>query len=88
MPWIPEQHMADVHIIRQDYAKALNAWATEGSEQALANLREAAARRDRAIRMIHDEDSASVKHLSAMFRCTKATVREALAITQNERDDT
>ena len=23
MPWIPEEHMADVHIIRQDYARAL-----------------------------------------------------------------
>jgi hypothetical protein len=74
--------MADVHIIRQDYARALAAVEENLTEETAKALADAGARRDRAIRMIQREDHASVKHLSAMFRCSKTTIREAL-----ERDD-
>lgn len=79
MPWLPSEHMADVHTIRQDYAQALAEWeADRDNRAAAAHLDEVDARRARAIRMIHEEDGASVRHLSAMFRCSKAVIRGAL----------
>lgn len=78
MPRIPEDHMADVHIIRQDYAKALAAWQAAPSLENVRTLRGVEGRRERAIRMIHEEDGMSVRHLAAMFRTSKTTIREAL----------
>lgn len=83
MPWIPEEHMADVHILRQDYARALAAVDENLTEETMQALADASARRDRAMRSLHRDDSASVRHLSAMFRCSKTAVREAL-----EKEDT
>lgn len=78
MPWIPEEHMADVHIIRQDYAKAVAEYEAKGSFESEEALVRITARRDRAIRSLHRDDGASVMHLSAMFRCSKTVIREAL----------
>jgi hypothetical protein len=80
MPWIPEEHMADVHIIRQDYARALAAYdAHPGDYGAVAALNEAGDRRERAMRSLARDDHASVRHIAAMFRCSKTVVRDALA---------
>jgi len=79
MTFLPEDQMADIHILRQDYARALNQHEADpthlGKYQALTAV---VARRARAIRMIHDEDKMSVRNLSSMFRCSKAVIREAL----------
>jgi hypothetical protein len=80
MPWIPEEHMADVHIIRQDFAEALKAHEADPEDgEALTAYEDAFGRRARAIRMVHNEDGASARHLSGMFRCSKTAIREALA---------
>lgn len=80
MPWLPGEHMADIHTIRQDFAEALKAHEEDPTDgEKLTAFEDAFARRDRAIRMVHNEDGASVRHLSAMFRCSKTTVRDALA---------
>lgn len=84
MPWLPEEHMADVHIIRQDHAKAVQEYEATGSFEATEELVRVTARRARAIRMIHAEDGASPKHLSGMFRCSKTVIREALAAEESE----
>ena len=78
MPWIPEEHMADVHIIRQDYALAVKAWQESPTAEHLDALNEQHQRRARAIRMVHNEDGASARHLSGMFRCSKTVIREAI----------
>jgi hypothetical protein len=72
--------MAEVHIIRQDYARALAARDADWSPKNEALLFEVEERRARAIRMIAREDDASVRHLSAMFRTSKTAIREALAV--------
>lgn len=69
--WIKKRDMDAVHAIRQGYSQAIAA----GDDAA---LKEATERRARAIRAVHEEDSASVRHLAAMFRCSKTAVREAL----------
>lgn len=80
MPWIPHEHMADVHIIRQDYAAALKYNEEHpGDASGVFSLDEVSERRDRAIRSLHRDDNASVRHLAAMFRCSKTTVRDILA---------
>lgn len=72
--------MADIHIIRQDFAEALKAHEADPEDgEALTAFEDAFGRRARAIRMIHEEDGASARHLSGMFRCSKTTIREALA---------
>jgi len=78
MSHIPEEHMAEVHIIRQDYARTLAARDADWSPQSEAALFEVEERRERAIRMIHEEDGMSVRHLAAMFRCNKQVIRAAL----------
>lgn len=80
MPWIPEEHMADVHIIRQDYARALSELDRHpGDYGALAQFEEISERRDRAMRSLHRDDNASVRHIAAIFRCSKTVVRDVLA---------
>lgn len=80
MPWLPNDHMADVHIIRQDFAAALAAHEADMDDaDALTAFEDAFGRRARAMRSLARDDGASVRHLSAMFRCSKTTVREALA---------
>jgi ribosome-binding protein aMBF1 (putative translation factor) len=77
--YIPEKHMAEVHIIRQDYARALAEYEKyPGDAGALFQFEEVCERRERAIRMIHEEDGMSVRHLAAMFRCNKQVIRAAL----------
>lgn len=83
MPWIPEQHMADIHIIRQDYARALNALEENHTNATASAFAEVVARRARAIRMLHEEDGISVRRLAAMFRCNKQVIREALAAKED-----
>jgi hypothetical protein len=79
MPWIPDEHMADVHVIRQDYAQArAEAEADPDDEVAAAHYAEQYARRARAMRSLHRDDAVGVRHLAAMFRCSKAMVRAAL----------
>lgn len=78
MTWLPNDHMADVHIIRQDYARAVAEYESTGSFEATEALVLITARRARAIRMIHREDGASVRHLAAMFRCSKGVIRKAI----------
>jgi hypothetical protein len=82
MAWIPEEHMAEVHTIRQDYAQALAVYESVTTIENRAVLAEAQERRDRAIRMIHEEDGMNVRHLAAMFRCSKTVIRDALAVEQ------
>lgn len=80
MPWIPESEMADIHIIRQDYAMALAAWKEDPTVPNAAALGEVTQRRARAIRMINREDGRfNVRYLASMFRCNKQVIREALA---------
>jgi hypothetical protein len=78
MPRLPEEHMADIHIIRQDYAQALANFEAVPIPSAKAALEEARDRRDRAIRMVHREDGAGIKHLAAIFRCPKWIVRKSI----------
>ena len=78
MPWIPNEHMADVHVIRQDYARALKAYEDNPWQETRDALQEQSDRRARAIRMVHREDGAGIKHLSAMFRCPKGVIRKAI----------
>ena len=76
---IPEEHMADIHIIRQDYARALSEYEADRDDKvAEAHLEEQHQRRARAIRSLHRDDNAGVRELAAMFRCSKSAVREAL----------
>lgn len=79
MAWIPEDQMADIHIIRQDYARAVAAWKESPTGDNLDALNGQHQRRARAIRMVHHEDGMSVRHLASMFRCNKQVIREALA---------
>lgn len=79
MTTLPADVIADIHIIRQDYAKALCAFEADPRKPYLASqLQEVEQRRARAIRMIREEDGASVRDLAGMFRCSKAVVRVAL----------
>lgn len=84
MPWLPNEHMGDVHIIRQDVARALAAYGSEPCLETRLAMEAQLARRGRAIRMIHDEDGASVRHLAMMFRCSKTVIREVLAAKENQ----
>lgn len=77
--WMSEEQFADIHIIRQDWARALNKYEADPTEQNKADMLEVKARRARAIRMVHEEDNESVRHLASMFRCTKSVIREALS---------
>lgn len=84
MPWLPDDQMAEIHIIRQDYARARN---IVDKDRTLANLDvlvEVSERRARAIRSLHRDDDATVKQLAAMFRCSKTTVREVLAAEEDQ----
>lgn len=84
-PRIPEEHMAVIHAIRQDFAQALaEAQADPDDMVASAHMEEQHQRRERAIRMIRDEDNMSIRDLAAIFRCSKAAVRTAL--TEEESD--
>lgn len=76
---IPEEHMADVHIIRQDYARALNDFEDFPTKASTAVYVAQHQRRARAMRSLHRDDNAGVREISAMFRCSKTAVREALA---------
>jgi len=79
MPWLPEEHMADVHIIRQDYARARNAYEANPTPETKAQFDEQYERRGRAMRSLHRDDSYGVRVLAAMFRCSKQVVRDILA---------
>jgi hypothetical protein len=70
--------MADVHIIRQDYARALATYEDNPWKETKEALDEQEARRARAIRMVHHEDGAGIRHLAAMFRCPKGVIRKAI----------
>lgn len=76
---IPEEHMADVHIIRQDFARTLAAMEANPTVETATAFVDVEERRDRAMRSLHRDDNAGVREISAMFRCSKTTVREALA---------
>lgn len=85
MGWLPEDQIADIHIIRQDLARAkAAAEADPGSAEKMAALAEVLARRARAIRMVARETESTVPHLAGMFRCTKSVVRAALEATEEE----
>lgn len=72
--------MAEVHIIRQDVARALAAHEIlPDNPGLLEELRQQIERRDRAMRSLARDDNASVRHIAAMFRCSKTAVRTALA---------
>lgn len=80
MPWLAHGDMYAVQAIRRDYAQALaEAQADPDDKSAAAHLAEQDGRRARAIRAVHRDDNASVRHLSAMFRCSKTTIRDILA---------
>lgn len=84
MGFIPEAYMVAVHMIRQDYAQALAAAeAFPRNHLAQETLEGVRQRRARAIRSLHREDGTSVRHLAAMFRCTKQTIREILAAEED-----
>jgi len=78
MPWLEDEEMADLHVIRQDYAQALNAWQADRTAANGRAVDEQDARRARAIRSLHRDDNATVRQLAAMFRCSKAVIRAAL----------
>jgi hypothetical protein len=76
--WLPDTEMADIHIIRQDYAIARNTHEADPTPATLAALQEQEERRARAIRSLHRDDGENVKHLAGMFRCSKKIIRAAL----------
>jgi hypothetical protein len=65
------------HIIRQDYARALSAYEAKPNTVTKNLLDEVAERRARAIRSLHDDDF-TVREISALFRTSKTTVRNAI----------
>lgn len=79
MTWIPHSDMAAIHRIRQDFARARQAAEQEPTAANIAAYTEAWERRARAIRAVHREDGATPTQLSAIFRCSKSTIREVLA---------
>lgn len=76
---LPEEHMAGVYAIRQDYARALSSAEAYPTAENVAAHTEQHQRRARAIRSLHRDDGATVTQLSAMFRCSKTAVRNAIA---------
>lgn len=84
MPWLPDDQMADIHIIRQDYAKARNISDANPTIENLTATADVADRRARAIRSLHRDDNATIKQLSSMFRCNKNVIREALAAEEDQ----
>lgn len=81
---LPPEQMSDVHIIRQDYAKAKEAYELDKSLENISALADVADRRARAIRMLHNDDNFSIRILAGIFRCTKETVKEALAAEEDQ----
>ena len=81
---LPSEAIADIHILRQDHARALAAFEAHPSPEHEAAWIEQRQRRARAIRMIRDEDNPSIRQLAAMFRCSKVVIREALAAGPEE----
>lgn len=79
MAWLHEDLMADIHIIRQDFALALKAYEENPCTETVAALEEQRQRRARAIRSLHRDEDMNVKHLSGMFKTSKTNIREALA---------
>ena len=79
MTWLHHHEMADVHILRQDTARARFEYEADQTPEKAAALAEATGRRNRAIRAIHREDGTSVKHLAGMFKISKSVVRSVLA---------
>jgi hypothetical protein len=77
MPRLPEDEKVLIHIIRQDYAKALAAFQADPCEFNREALEEASARRDRAARSLDDEDW-PVKFISAIMKMSKSAVRKAI----------
>jgi hypothetical protein len=76
---IPEEHMVDVHVIRQDFARALSAYEADPGPATSAALEEQRERRARAMRSLHRDDNMGVREISAMFRTSKTATRAALA---------
>lgn len=78
MPWLEDEEMTDLHIIRQDHARALAALEAHPSPANEEAYIEQVDRRARAIRSLRRDDKATVRQLAAMFRCSKAVIRAAL----------
>lgn len=78
MAWLPEEVMADIHIIRQDYARAKQKYEAESTEENQAAYQEQYDRRARAIRSLYADGDNGVRHLSMMFRCSRGFIRKAL----------
>jgi hypothetical protein len=79
MPWIPDEEMTMLHIIRQDVARATKTYEESPSEYNEALLFEAVDRRTQAINELHNSgEGFTVKFISAMMRCNKQIVRDAI----------
>ena len=79
MTRLPAADFDRLHDIRNAFAKARQAHEQAPSMETARELEDAADRRARAIRMVHEEDGAPVRHLAGMFRCSKTVIRAALA---------
>lgn len=77
MPRLPEDEKSLIHIIRQDYAKALAAYQDNPNLKTTTEWAEAHARRARAVRSLA-EDGWAVKFISAIMKMSKSAVREAI----------
>lgn len=76
---LPEEHMAGVYAIRQEHARTLATFESKPSPENEDAYIEQVDRRARAIRSLHRDAGATVTQLSAMFRCSKTAVRNAIA---------
>jgi hypothetical protein len=74
---LPEEEKVYLHIIRQDYARALCAYEANPNIKTTAEWAEVFERRARAVRQLAEDFS--VKEIAALLRMSKTAVREAIA---------
>lgn len=76
--WLPNAEMKFIYSLRQNYARTWNEWEANPTEETQAAFEEAKAIRNRAIRQLNQDDGYKLRELSAMFRTSKTSVKEAL----------
>jgi hypothetical protein len=81
---LAEEEMARVHRLRKEFAVARNTADAEPSVENVGRLQEQTDRRARAIRSLSRDAGMPVAELSAIFRCSKSTVRAAIREGQQQ----
>jgi DNA-directed RNA polymerase sigma subunit (sigma70/sigma32) len=78
MAWLPEDLMADIHVIRQECGRAKETFDADPTESNKQALTEAQERRSRAVRSLWSDGDSTIRHLAAMFRISRGTIRQIL----------